>query len=133
MGTDMGLVRLFTSFDFDNDEDLRTLLVGQARNPDTPFSLADHSVKEHMTGDWEEKVRRRIRAVDQVCVLCGWYTNRATGVGIELRIAREEKKPYFLLAGRKSGTNVRPTTALPSDKLYEWTWDNLKKLINGGR
>jgi len=55
----MAKARVFTSFDFDHDEDLRNLLVGQAKLSDSPFELADWSVKEPMTGDWREKVRRR--------------------------------------------------------------------------
>ena len=70
----MAKTRVFTSFDFDHDEDLRNLLVGQAKNPDSPFELADWSVKEHMTGDWKAKVRERIRKVDQVIVICGEHT-----------------------------------------------------------
>ena len=65
--------------------------------------------------------------------MCGHYTDTATGVNAEMRIARDESKPYFLLGGRASGTNKKPTAALSSDKIYEWTWDNLKKLIAGGR
>jgi len=129
----MAAARVFTSFDFDHDEDLRNLLVGQSKNPDSPFKLADWSVKEHMTGDWKEKVRRRIRSVDQVVVICGEHTNTATGVAIELKIAQEEKKPYFLLYGRSSKTCTKPTTALSTDKMYKWTWDNLKSLIGGAR
>lgn len=52
----MAKTRVFTSFDFDHDEDLRNLLVGQAKNPDSPFELSDWSVKDHMTGDWKAKV-----------------------------------------------------------------------------
>jgi hypothetical protein len=125
--------RVFTSFDYDHDEDLRTMLVGQSRNEDTPFELADWSVKEPMTGDWKKKVRERIRKVEQVIVICGEHTNTATGVSVELEIAREEKKPYFLLWGRSSKTCVKPTAALATDKMYEWTWDTLKKLIGGAR
>lgn len=125
--------RVFTSFDFDNDEDLRNLLVGQSKNPDSPFQLADWSVKAHMTGDWKEKVRTRIRSVDQVVVICGTNTNIATGVSAEIMIAREEKIPYFLLWGRNGKTCVKPVSALTTDKIYEWTWDNLKKLIGGAR
>src|SRR5712691_879177 len=40
--------RAFISFDFDHDEDLRTLLAGQAKHPDTPFDMQDWSVKEQM-------------------------------------------------------------------------------------
>jgi hypothetical protein len=129
----MPKIRLFTSFDFDNDEDLRNLLIGQARNPDSPFDVADWSLKEPLAGDWREKVRRRIRVVDQVCVICGTQTDTATGVNAELQIARDETKTYFLLQGRRDKLCKKPGAALPSDKMYEWTWDNLKKLIAGSR
>ncbi len=129
----MAAKRVFTSFDYDNDADLRILLVGQSKHPDSPFEIADWSVKEHMTGDWKEKVRARMRNVDLVCVICGTQTHKAAGVAAELAIAREEKKPYFLLKGRADKTCTKPTTALASDKIYDWTWDNLKKLIGGAR
>lgn len=128
----MAKAKVFTSFDFDHDEDLRNLLVGQAKNPDSPFELADWSLKDALSGDWKEKIRRRIRQVDQVIVLCGEHTHIATGVSAELEITQEEKRPYFLLAGRKNG-NMRPKAAMESDKMYNWTWDNLKALIGGAR
>lgn len=129
----MAKTRVFTAFDFDNDEDLRTLLVGQSKNSDSPFELADWSVKEPMTGDWKAKVRTRIRSVDQVIIMCGEYTDKAVGVSAELKIAQEEGKLYFLLRGRSSETCKKPTAAKASDKMYNWTWDNLKALIGGRR
>jgi len=129
----MTKARVFTSFDYDHDEDLRNLLVGQARLEDSPFEHSDWSVKEPMTGDWKEKVRKRIRQVDQVLVICGEYTNNASGVGAELSIAKEEKKSHFLLKGRKDKACTKPTAASATDKMYDWTWDNLKKLIGGAR
>ena len=66
-------------------------------------------------------------------MLCGEHTETATGINAEIAIAREEKKPYFLLAGRASGKNKKPTDALAADKIYDWTWPNLKLLISGGR
>jgi hypothetical protein len=125
--------RVFTSFDFDHDEDLRNLLVGQSKNPDSPFEMADWSVKEPMTGDWKEKVRSRIRKCDLVIVICGEHTDAAVGVSAELTIAREEKIPYFLLWGRSNKTCKKPKSALDTDKIYRWTWDNLKALIGGAR
>jgi len=129
----MAKKRVFISFDFDHDEDLRNLLVGQAKNPDSPFDIADWSVKEHLTGDWKEKVRERIRRTDLTIVICGEWTHTATGVAEELRITQEEGKPYFLLWGRADKKCTKPKTALESDKIYKWTWDNLKKLIGGAR
>jgi hypothetical protein len=129
----MSKTRVFTSFDYDHDEDLRTLLVGQAKNPDSPFELADWSVKEPMTGDWKAKVRERIKRVNQMIVICGEHTDTATGVSVELKIAQEEGIPYFLLWGRKNKTCKKPKAAKESDKMYKWTWENLKLLIGGAR
>lgn len=132
-GNPMNKTRVFTSFDFDHDEDLRILLVGQAKNPDTPFEIADWSVKEPMTGDWKNKVRSRIKQVNQMIVICGEHTDTATGVSAELKIAQEEDVPYFLLWGRKDKTCKEPTSAKSSDKIYKWTWEHLKELIGGAR
>lgn len=129
----MAKKRVFISFDFDHDEDLRNLLVGQSKHPDTPFELIDWSVNEAMSGDWKEKVRARIRKADLVVVLCGQHTHTATGVSAELKITQEEGKPYFLLWGRSDKTCTKPTAATDSDKIYKWTWDLLKQLIGGAR
>jgi hypothetical protein len=125
--------RAFIAFDYDHDEFLRTALVGQSKHPDTDFEITDWSVKEPFTGDWEKKVRDRIRRVDRVIVICGQHTQTATGVAKELAIARDEKKPYFLLKGYGDKTCYKPTTAQANDKMYNWTWDNLKALIRGAR
>lgn len=129
----MAAKRAFISFDFDHDEDLRNLLAGQAKNPDTPFQFSDWSAKEVMSGDWKEKIRGRVRQTDLTIVICGEHTHTASGVSAELSISREEKKSYFLLWGRSEKTCTKPTTAEPSDKIYKWTWDNLKSLIAGNR
>lgn len=128
----MPKVSVYVSFDYDHDSDLKQLLVNQASWADSPFEIADHSIKE-ASADWKNKARLRIRRVQQVIVICGHYTETATGVNVEVQIARDESRPYFLLGGRAAGQNRKPTAALPSDKVYEWTWPNLKLLIGGGR
>jgi hypothetical protein len=125
--------RVFTAFDYDYDESLKHLLVGQSKHEDSPFEMHDWSVKDPYPGDWKAKVRTKIRSVDQVIVLCGEHTHQATGVAAELTIAKEEKKPYFLLWGYSDKTCTKPTTASANDKIYKWTWDNLKALIGGSR
>ena len=122
--------RVFTSFDFDHDEDLRMLLVGQSRNPRTPFTLADWSVKAPMSGDWKEKVRSRIRSVDTVLVICGEHTDAAAGVSAEVRIAREEGKPVFFLKGRANKVCKLPKAAQQTDRMLGWTWDGLAAMLN---
>jgi hypothetical protein len=123
---------VFVSFDYDYDQDLKNLLVGQAKNPDSPFEISDWSIKD-ASYDWKTKARDRIRRCGVVVVICGLNTDKATGVAIELEIAQEEKCDYFLLWGRSEGTCKKPTTAKAGDKIYKWTWDNLKSLIGGSR
>lgn len=129
----MAKKRAFISFDYDNDADLKNLLVGQSRHPDTDFEIFDMSIKEAVATNWRENARRRIKGCNVVIVICGNYTHNASGVSTELNIAREESVPYFLLWGRKENNCTKPQSALPSDKIYNWTWDNLKALVNGVR
>ena len=125
--------RVFISYDFDNDSDLKTFLVGQSKNEDSPFEIADWSLKEPLEGNWKEKIKPRIRSCHQVIVICGEQTDKATGINHELTVAQEEDKPYFLLQGRKNKICKKPSSAKSIDKMYNWTWENLKILINGGR
>ena len=125
--------RLFVSFDYDHDSDLKMLLVGQAKLDDSPFDIVDASVKDPLTGDWKQKVRGRIARADVVCVLCSTTTHTAKGVEVELAIARELNTPYFLLQGYKDKVCRKPANAAATDKMYDWTWPNLKLLIHGSR
>jgi glutamate formiminotransferase len=125
--------RVFISFDYDNDETLKTFLVGQSKNEDSPFELADWSIKEKIDENWKKHARTRIKSVDVVAVICGENTNTATGVSAEVTIAQEEKVPYFLLKGYADKTCKKPVAAKSTDKIYTWTWENLKTLIGGGR
>jgi hypothetical protein len=125
--------RVFVSFDYDHDEVLKNFLIGQAKNPDSPFELADWSIKEAISEEWKKKARTRIKSVDLVAVLCGQHTHTATGVSAEVKISQDESIPYFLLKGYADKTCTKPTAAKSTDKLYNWTWPNLKTLIGGGR
>jgi hypothetical protein len=125
--------RAFISFDIDHDYNAKTMLVGQGKLPDSPFDFKDNSVKGHLTGDWKEKVRRRMDNIDVVIVLCGTQTHTASGVAAELSIAKEKGKSYFLLKAYSDKNCTKPISASTTDKLYKWTWDNLKRLIAGNR
>ena len=133
MSTQKTKKRVFISFDYDHDNDLKIFLVGQAKNDDSPFEISDWSVKEELTGDWKKKVREKIKKVGVVAVICGEHTDTASGISAELKIAQEEEKDYFLLKGRNKKTCKKPKAAKNSDKIYKWTWENLKLLINGNR
>ncbi|EPF5870248.1 TIR domain-containing protein [Morganella morganii] len=125
--------RVFISFDYDYDVTLKNFLVGQSKLSDSPFELSDWSIKAHIDNNWKDNARYRIRSSDVVCIICGEHTNNATGVNAELKITQEEGKSYFLLQGYNNKTCFKPKSALPDDKIYNWTWNNLKLLINGSR
>jgi hypothetical protein len=129
----MAKQRIFISFDFDNDADIKNALAAQAKLPDSPFDFTDASLKEALTGDWKAKIKPRINNCDQVIVLCGQSTHTATGVSAELKIAQELGKPYFLLKGRPDKTCPKPNSAYSTDNVYNWNWSNLKALIGGAR
>lgn len=125
--------RVFISFDYDHDEGAKIMLAGQAKLPDSPFDFKDASVKDHLSGDWKEKVGRRMDNIDLVIVLCGEHTHKASGVATELTIAQEKNKSYFLLAAYSDKTCTKSTSSKSGDKVYSWTWENLKTLVGGGR
>ena len=125
--------RVFISFDYDHDEGVKNMLAGQAKLADSIFDFTDASIKEPLAGDWKDKVCRRMDNIDIVIILCGEHTHTACGVASELSIARENYKSYFHLAAYSDKDCTKPPTARFEDKVYAWTWDNLKVLINGGR
>ncbi|MBO9669068.1 MAG: TIR domain-containing protein [Sphingobium sp.] len=124
--------KLFVSFDFDHDSRLKDLFVGQAKHPDTPFELADWSIKEEISENWKKHARTRLRSVNCMAVLCGKNTHTARGIDAEIEIAREEKVPYFLLKGYSSETCTKPRAAA-NETMYNWTWDNVSALLKGAR
>jgi hypothetical protein len=126
----MNKLRVFLSFDFDNDRALKDFLIGQAKLDDSPFELSDWSIKQEIQGNWKEVARQKIRNVDLVLVICGQHTGSASGVSAELSIAQEEGIRYVLLEGYSSRVCVKPKSAKPGDQMYKWTWSNLKILLS---
>lgn len=58
----MAKKRTFISFDYDYDLSLKNLLVGQAKNDDSPFEITDMSIKTPILDeDWKKNARRRIK------------------------------------------------------------------------
>jgi len=128
----MAKKRTFISFDYDHDARLKDLLVGQARNNDSPFDITDMSIKE-ASANWKTNARTRIKGCDVVVVLCGEHTDTAIGVSTEIQIAQDEGISYFLLKGYADKSCKWPKSSKDSDSMYKWTWDNVKLLMNGTR
>jgi hypothetical protein len=125
--------KIFVSFDFDNDKALKDFIVGQARNPDSPFEVADHSLKEPKPQSvWEARARAAIALADVFIVMLGPRTRWASGVQKEVAMANEYLRQgrienRFQIVGYRDGTeDWRLPNAGP---VYRWNWPNLKRLL----
>ena len=120
--------KVFVSFDFDNDRQLKHLLIGQSKHPSASFSVADWSLKEAAPEhNWQSKARNAIQRSDLVVVLVGRHTHRAPGVLAEVEMARLAKKQVVQLIGRSKGDYKRVPNA---GRTYAWTKPNLDLLFS---
>jgi hypothetical protein len=122
-------VRIFASFDLENDQDLPDLLLEQSLRRCSGFEISARSETATMTDGWDERVRRQISEADEVIVICGEHTASSVRVSAELRVAQEEEKPYFLLWGRRERMCTRPAGSKRDDSMYSWTWEILQDQI----
>jgi hypothetical protein len=122
-------VRIYLSYDVDHDGDLFKELVAQSERSTSGFQISGHSEARAMSERWEERLRARMRAADEVIVLCGEHTTDSVQVSAELRIVQEEGVPYFLLWGRREIMCTRPVGARPDDCMYSWTGEILRDQI----
>ena len=124
----MAKTRVFVSYDFDNDKTLKDFIIGQAKLPDSPFEVSDHSLKEAAPEkDWELKARAAIGRAEKVVVMLGPKTRFASGVKKEVAIATELGRIRFQIIGYTDGSEA---WAVPGGgRTYSWNWENLKKLL----
>jgi hypothetical protein len=122
-------VRIFVSYDREHDADLLDRLVEDASAATSTFEISGHSAIRSPTDHWDEGLRRSIQEADQVVVICGEHTELSGRMAAELRIAREEDRPYVLLWGRREPMCKKPTTASPADTMYSWTPEILRNQI----
>jgi hypothetical protein len=126
--TEKRKVRVFLSFDFDNDRSLRDLMLGQARHPEAPFEVVNQSLMEAAPEPlWESKATVAINRADLVVVLLGRKTSRAQGVLKEVQMARTAGVPIVQIIGYRH----REYSPVPgAGRVYAWSKPNLIKLFS---
>jgi hypothetical protein len=117
----MSKVHVFVSFDIEHDGELYERLLAQSRTPSSGFAVLGGSERSTVTDVWSERLRRRIRGADAMIVICGEHTESSTRVHTEIRIAQEERTPYFLLWGRREIMCTKPVGAKSAEGMYSWT------------
>ncbi len=119
--------RVYVSFDIDHDRELYERLLAQARGSGFCVSGESEFVSSHDL--WTERARRRIREADEVIVICGEHSEASQGMSAEIRIAQEEKTPYFLLWGRRGEMCTKPIGAKSAEGMYNWTREILEDQV----
>lgn len=121
--------KVFVSYDFDKDKTLYDFLIGQSRLPDSPFEVANHSLKEAAPEwNWERKARLAIGRCDRFIVMLGPRTRFASGVCKEVAMAKRMGKTRFQIIGYRNGSRLWGVR--DAGMVYSWTWPNLKRLLN---
>jgi hypothetical protein len=123
----MSQARVYVSFDLDHDRELYDRLLAQARG--SGFCVSGESELSSSYECWSGRARCRIREADEVIVICGEHSDASPGMSAELRIAQEEKTPYFLLWGRRGSKCTKPIGAKASEGMYSWTREVLEDQV----
>lgn len=121
--------RIFTAFAIE-DKALRTLLVGQRLNTDTPFEWTDMSVQEPWDDQWKTKCRSRIKGCDGLIGIITKSTPKAAGQLWEIKCAYEEGKAVLLIHGY---SDSKLSSGIPSEiagrTISPWTWPAIEAFI----
>jgi len=118
--------RIFISFAIE-DKAYRAMLVGQAKNEDSPFEFVDMSVKEPWDEKWKTNCRTRIKSCDGVIALISKNTAKADGALWEIKCAKEEGVP---IRGVYCTTDNRPASTPEGLKMLNWSWENIANFID---
>lgn len=120
--------RIFTSFAIE-DANLRTMLVGQARNEKSPFAFVDMSVKEPWDNAWKTNCRIKIKGCDGVIGIITNNTVKASGQLWELQCAYDEGIPVLLIYGNSDRPGNLPDP-VKGRRINLWSWDNISAFLD---
>lgn len=116
--------RIFVSFAIE-DERLRDLLRGQARNENSPFEFVDMSAKQPWDSQWKTKCRTRIKGCDGVISVITKNTKIASGQIWEMKCAKDEGIPVVGIYGNDNHIGIDIPSECGYVKLMDWTWPNI--------
>lgn len=125
----MSVKKIFVSFDYDHDQDLRGSFRSEAQLY-SKHKFDDFSFAHAFDGNWTKDARARIGATDCVIFLCGRNTLSARGVEAEMTITQQLCKPYYLLKGRRNFKCSKPKGAKASDEIQSRRWKHIDALLD---
>jgi hypothetical protein len=122
----MGRPRIFISF-AQEDIRYRDLLVGQARNSDTPFEFQDMSLAEPFDSKWKTQCREKIQNCHGFIALLSKKTWRANGARWEMKCADEEGIQCMGIHIHKNDIGAIPPEL--RGRVLLWRWSSIATFI----
>jgi hypothetical protein len=122
-------MRVFISFAVE-DSNLRDLLVGQAKNANSPFEFVDMSVKQPWDSEWKTKCRTKIKGCDGMLIIVTKNTKKATGQLWEINCAKDESIPRRGIWGHADDKPSSLPDELDGVRIVYWTWENIANWLD---
>ena len=123
--------RAFVSFDVDHNSTEKILFIGQSSLSKTPFKHEDWSVKKPLLqSEWEKLVEAKIAKTHLMIVLVGKNMSTATGVDLEIAMAKRQSVPYFGVYVGGANTSSTLPSGLSRSRTIPWTWDSVAASID---
>ena len=121
----MATLKIFVSFEYDKDNDLKNGFFIQAEEHSSHRIVSSSLRRAYETAEWKEKARTAIRGSNVVIVLVGQDTHNAPGVLTEVEIAGQLGKPILqVLPQGRTFTGV-PELADP----ISWRWKTINRAL----
>ena len=120
--------RIFISFAAE-DIRLRDLLVGQARNDNSPFDFVDMSVKKTWDSAWKTNCRTKIKGCHGMIAIITKNTKNASGELWEIKCAKEEEVPCVGIWGHPDARFTTLPNEIAPLRVMDWNWLNIEKWL----
>ena len=120
--------RIFISFAME-DVELRNLLVGQARNDNSPFDFVDMSVKNPWDSAWKTNCRTKIKGCHGMIAIITKNTKNASGELWEINCAKDEGIPCIGIWGHPDEHFKTLPSEIPPLRVIDWNWSNIAKWL----
>ena len=120
--------RIFISFAME-DVELRNLLVGQARNDNSPFDFVDMSVKNPWDSAWKTNCRTKIKGCHGMIAIITKNTKNASGELWEINCAKDEGIPCIGIWGHPDEHFKTLPDEISPLRVIDWNWSNIAKWL----
>ncbi len=129
----MAAVKVFVSFDVENDEVEKQLFEGVVVNSGLALAVAGWSAKSTMKAQrWDRIVKDKIDACQLLIVLSGRRMVAAKNVSKEIAMARELSIPVFGIYVNGAGRDSFLPEGLALSRTVDWDWGRIDEAIRLG-